>query len=257
MVRQRCEGFWGPGVLAAVAVGCGGGGVAPVATDDGGLVLTPIDAAVGLGQDAHGGDAALEAAPDAPPSRFITSVVSFKPGTCAGYVGTGMPGVVYGPPVGLGSGAGSTDVASLGKGGEIIVAFAPNAIVDGPGVDFIVFENPFIIDGTDDLYAEPGEVSVSNDLETWSTFPCTQTTQDAPYGQCAGVNPVFSNPDNDISPFDTAHAGGDAYDLASLGVTQARYVRIRNIVTSETCPAGYDKYGFDLDAIAIVNPALP
>jgi hypothetical protein len=89
-----------------------------------------------------------------------------------------MPRVVYGPPVGYGSSEGSTDVVSLGKGGEIVVSFAPNAIMDGPGVDFIVFENPFVEDGTTFLYAEPGEVSVSNDLETWSTFPCTQTTQD-------------------------------------------------------------------------------
>jgi hypothetical protein len=257
MVRQFFSGFGGVAVLVSAGMGCGGGGGALIADHDGGLVLTPIDASTSVTADAHVDETTSDATSDAPPSRFITSVVSFTPGACAGFIGPGgMPRVVYGPPVGYGSSEGSTDVVSLGKGGEIVVSFAPNAIMDGPGVDFIVFENPFVEDGTTFLYAEPGEVSVSNDLETWSTFPCTQTTQDAPYGQCAGVNPVFSNPDNDISPFDTAHAGGDAYDLASLGVTQARYVRIRNIVTSETCPAGYDKYGFDLDAIAIVNPAL-
>jgi hypothetical protein len=218
----------------------------------GATVLAALGCSSKAGTGAVGDDAGADAA-----SRFITQVVSFTPGTCAGYVGTGMPGVVYGPPVGLGMAEGSTNVVSLGKGGEIVVAFTPNAIVDGPGVDFIVFENPFIVDGTTTLYAEPGEVSVSDDLEHWSTFPCTQTTQDPPYGQCAGVSPVFSSPDNDISPFDVKNAGGDDYDLAAVGLTQARYVRIRNVVTSESCHAGYNKYGFDLDAIAIVNPLLP
>ena len=52
-------------------------------------------------------------------------------------------------------------------------SFAPNAIVDGPGPDFIVFENPFASAGSStDLFAEPGEVSVSDDGTTWQTFPC-------------------------------------------------------------------------------------
>ena len=58
-----------------------------------------------------------------------------------------MPGIVEGPPVGGGTDHGSTDVVSLGSGGSIVVSFAPNAIVDGPGADFIVFENPFWIGG--------------------------------------------------------------------------------------------------------------
>jgi hypothetical protein len=146
-------------------------------------------------------------------------------------------------------------VVSLGEGGEIVVGFEPDMIVDGPGVDFIVFENPFYISGTDGgIFAEPGEVSVSEDLVHWSTFSCTDTTQAPPYGLCAGVNPVISNPNvNSISPFDVENAGGDAFDLATIGVKEAKYVRIRNIVTSEDCAEMSPKDGFDLDAIAIVN----
>ena len=54
-----------------------------------------------------------------------------------------MPDIVLGPPVGGGALAGSLDVVSLGFSGEIVLCFEPNAIVDGPGADFIVFENAF------------------------------------------------------------------------------------------------------------------
>jgi hypothetical protein len=202
--------------------------------------------------------------PDGPPLRFITSVVGFDQGTCAGWGANDLPGIVEGPPRGGGTITGSTDVVSLGGGGSIVVGFAPDAIEDGPGVDFIVFENPFLLGGDSGArYAEPGEVAVSDDGVNWTAFPCTDTTQAEPDGgwgatQCGGINPVMSNPSNSISPFDVAHAGGDQYDLADIGVKHARYVRIRNIVASEPCPdAGPkpDKNGFDLDAIAIINVA--
>ncbi len=190
-----------------------------------------------------------------PADRFVTGVVSFTPGPCAGFGAAAMPGVVEGPPHGGGASSGSTDVVSLGVGGELVVSFAPNALVDGPGVDFIVFETPFDIGGNaQDPFAEPGEVSVSDDGSTWTTYPCTATSY--PYGQCAGWHPVYSSPANGISPVDPVTAGGDAYDLADLGLTQAQFVRIRDR-SNEVCPdaGGTTSAGFDLDAIAIVNAA--
>jgi len=251
--------------LFLLSAGCSAGSAAESRAPDA-FVLTAVDGSasdVGAAApaDATTGGSASDGGIDAPPSRFITEVVSFEPGTCAGFGQDAMPGIVYGPPVGGGTLAGSEDVVSLGGGGSMVVGFGPNAIVDGPGPDFIVFENPFWIGGNpDDIYAEPGEISVSEDGVTWTAFPCTDTTQAPPYGQCGGVHPVFSTPTNGISPFDVAHAGGDAYDLHDLGVTKAKYVRIRNIVSTESCPdAGSKptKNGFDLDAIAILNPLLP
>jgi hypothetical protein len=194
-----------------------------------------------------------------PADRFITQVVAFEAGACAGFGQEEMPAIVEGPPVGGGYSQGSTDVLSLGTGGSIVVAFTPNAIVDGPGVDFIVFENPFDVAGNPDaLYAEPGEVSVSNDGVTWTTFPCTATTY--PYGQCAGWHPVLSNPDNCLSPLDPSVAGGDPFDLHDIGVTSATYVRIVD-KANEACSSDPSQdlttNGFDLDAIAIVNAQLP
>ncbi len=266
-------------VAALVAAGCSARAEprtsAPGPEDAGTSILRPIDASfppvIDSGSSETGARDATTApihgsadAADAPPSRFVTEVLSFHQGTCAGFGAASLPGIVVGPPVGAGSEQGSLDVVSLGGGGSIVVGFAPNAIVDGPGVDFVVFENPFFYaDGS--RYAEPGEVAVSDDGVTWTAFPCTDTTQAEPDGgwsatRCGGINPVYSAPGNGISPFDLARAGGDQYDLAEIGVPHARYVRVRNIVASEPCPDSGprpDKNGFDLDAVAIINAELP
>ncbi len=90
------------------------------------------------------------AAGDSPPdtdagvcaSRFATSVVSFTAGTGSSYGQDQLPDIVLGPPKGGGTTSGSLDVATLGNGGTITLGFAPSVIVDRPGPDFIVFENP-------------------------------------------------------------------------------------------------------------------
>ncbi|WP_394827767.1 cell surface protein [Pendulispora albinea] len=201
------------------------------------------------GADASGDGDAVRAAGE----RFITSVVSFTPGACAGFGQTKMPGIVQGPPKGAGNLQGSLDVVSLGYHGEIVVSFGSNAIVDGPGADFIVFENVFDISGDPQRpYAEPAEVSVSDDGTNWTTFPCTATSY--PYGACAGWHPIYSAPGNGISPTDPNTAGGDAFDLAAIGVTHARYVRIVDKMAA-TCSGS--SAGFDLDAVSIVNAEVP
>lgn len=192
--------------------------------------------------------------------RFASKVVSVTYGDCAGYGLTAMPNVVFGPPVGGGSLAGSLDVVSLGFKGEIVLGFDSNAIVDGPGVDFIVFENPFWAGGDmNKPTAELGEVSASDDGVTWKTFPC-MLGAGPQYGACAGWRPVYSAPGNGISPVDPKSAGGDTYDLADVGLASARFVRIRDM-GSVDCPSNpaskSTTVGFDLDAVAIVNATIP
>jgi hypothetical protein len=239
-------------VSALDATAAGASGDASIPAPDAETVMDgsePGDASQGTDALADGGGLA--------PDRFVTGVVSFTPGPCAGFGEAGMPGIVEGPPKGGGAMQGSLDVVSLGVGGEIVLSFAPNAIVDGPGPDFIVFENAFLIGGNAAKpYAEPGEVSVSDDGTTWATYPCTATSY--PYGQCAGWHAVYSAPGNGISPVDPATAGGEAYDLADVGLPHARFVRIRD-KSGETCPdaGGSNTDGFDLDAISIVNAEIP
>ncbi len=67
---------------------------------------------------------------------------------------------------------------------------------------------------------------------------------------------VFAGPDNAIDPTDPAAAGGDAFDLADLGLTRARYVRLLDVGVTyygarTWCGGGGG--GFDLDAIAVVH----
>jgi hypothetical protein len=145
-----------------------------------------------------------------------------------------------------------------GTGAPFAPTFEPNAIVDGPGADFLVFENPFNV-GSDpsNVFAEPGEVSVSDDGVTWKTYPCTANAY--PYGSCAGWHVVYSNPNNGICPTDPKVAGGDPFDLADLGLTHVRYVKIKDKAHEPCAPpqSHVNTNGFDLDAIAIVNAETP
>lgn len=187
--------------------------------------------------------------------HFATHVVRFTPGGCAGFGAAEMPEVVLGPPVGRGTASGSLDVVSLGREGEIVLGFDPNAIIDRAGTDFIIFENAFWAAGDPAKpTAELAEVSVSDDGETWRTFPCVSGPGPT-YGTCAGWRPVYSAPGNGISPLDPSHAGGDPFDLSEIGMTRARFVKIRDLGTMECAgrPEEPTTAGFDLDAISVVH----
>jgi len=218
---------------------------------------TAMDAGVDAGLDA-GADAGIDSGTpdsgsdagviDAGPNPWADEVVYFDAGAGAGFGQDQFPRIVLGPPYGAGDSAGSTDVLSLGFEGVIVLGFTDEIIVDGPGPDFIVFENPFI------NFIETGVVAVSDDGVSWFEFPCAALTDGGTEG-CAGVHPVYSSPGNGISATDPAVAGGDDFDLAQLGVAKARFVRIRD--------SGKNKYyapptgGFDLDAVAVVNAGPP
>jgi len=206
---------------------------------------------VGFSASACAADATAPGGSPSCTSRFATSVESFVAGPGPDFGRANLPDVVLGPPKGRGAINGSLDVVTLGNGGAITLGFAPSVIVDGPGPDFIVFENAFYVDGdADNPYAELASVEVSDDGAHFEAFSCTATA--APFDGCAGVHPVYANPDNTIDATDPAVAGGDAFDLAELGLTRARYVRIVDRVDS-TGGNGT----FDLDAVSIVNASCP
>jgi hypothetical protein len=226
-------------VLIGLFSGCSG---------EGGKIDADSD---GAGGDNVGGEgnATPVYSPDLPYAR---SLESFEPGVDAGFNQQKLPGIVLGPPGGVVSGGGSLDVVSLGAGGSIVLGFGNKAIVDAAGTDFVVFENPFWPGGdASQVYAELGEVSVSEDGETWQTFPC-DTTGDGQgrFTGCAGFTPTQKYDPATLVPLDPARTGGDAFDLAELGVARARFVKIRDL---ETLEPGGTSAGFDLDAVGIVN----
>ena len=143
-----------------------------------------------------------------------------------------------GPTGNGGSGGSASGVLSLGERGEIIVDFYPYEIIDRPGPDLIVFENPFLLDEYQS-FAEPAHVAVSTDGVADSDFVefrCDTTKtrgtphlEEWPYPGCAGVKPVYANVEgNCLLPWNSEAAGGDAFDLASIGVKRARFLRLRD-----------------------------
>ena len=210
------------------------------------------------------------AAAQARATPFVDRVVSTTVGTGGG---GGSIENVLGPPRGGGAFQGSRDTFSLGLGGSIVLEFT-EAIVDGPGADFTVFENAFLTRGavTEPPFAEPATVSVSADGEHFVAFPCALDA--APYYPgCAGVYPVFANADDPAAPsplepsttpiadlvgipIDSftppAGSGGDSFDLATVGLPMVHFIRID---ASNLRPGLDGLAGFDLDAVTALHSA--
>ena len=181
---------------------------------------------------------------------FAQEVIRFEPGSGAGFGEESYPDVVLGAPDGNGTNGGGLDVLSLGAGGEIVLGFGDLQIVDGEGPDFIVFENPFWPNGNAaNVWADLAQVSVSEDGETWHAFPCDDAGNgEGQFPGCAGWQPVEDFEVDICFELDPDSVGGDAFDLAQLGVERARYVRIQDLASEGAAPSA----GFDLDAVGVV-----
>jgi hypothetical protein len=176
-------------------------------------------------------------------------VVSFKPGRGAGLGQNYFPDNVLGmpdPSPGISANNPSTrpqEILSLGHSGEIVLEFTDNVIVDSTGVDFTVFENAFYFPNSTTAFIEAAIVSVSADGENWYTFPWDTST----WKGFAGVTPVFDNQ----HPTDPTVSGGDQFDLADVGLSYARFVRLTDL--GDIKKEGIFNGDFDLDAVVAVN----
>jgi hypothetical protein len=170
-------------------------------------------------------------------------VILFEPGPGAGFGAEEFPDIVLGPPFGEGEAMGSLHVLSLGKEGTIVLEFTDFIAVDGPGPDLVVFENPF------PGWVETGVVAVSEDGQDWREFPCVTDRAAVTFTGCAGVKPVFASGE-ELSSLDGTTSGGDAFDLADVQLSKARFVRIRDSGQNTYARPGG---GFDLDAVGVVN----
>jgi len=203
---------------------------------------------------------------------------------------------ILGGPSGDPNTGGSTHVLNLGVGGNVTLGFdstdglTRRNITNGDGADFIVFENAFYA-GTDTTksFAELVFVEVSSNGTDFARFPTLSLTPSAvgPFGTInpanvsgfAGVHPVLANVDtNSINPFDSTVAGGDAFDLSSLGsnalvlsgkvdLNAIRYIRLIDVVGDGTLldsvghaiydPTGSGSGGADIDSVAVIHGATP
>jgi hypothetical protein len=218
---------------------------------------------------------------------FADRIVAFSVGTVSSppATNTWQPGMVLGPPGDATPTTGSLSVVSLGHGGEIVLEFTDNEIVDGPGPDFVVFENPFFCTSAPlseadpySVFAEPGIVAVSEDGIVFREFPYDASALAEVVSLCTdkalirrligliGITPNFTGnytvPDDPLvfdssSPGGVSGHGGDAFDLAVVGLARARFVRI----TDPDLPIGIPgpSEGLDLDAVVAIRsrPRLP
>lgn len=137
-------------------------------------------------------------------------------------------------------------ILSLGLNGEIIVGFKDMQLLDGPGPDFIVFENAFRNPFNNLIYAEPAIVSVSDDGINFVEFPYDSATLQG----LAGVQPTNGKAD----PFDPEVSGGDKFDIADLGFEYITHIKIKDateIIKNNPSHKYWDVTltGFDLDAV--------
>ena len=191
--------------------------------------------------------AILEPIVDSDP--WADEVVSFTPGEGAGFGQNFFPENVLGPPdpdpllTEFSPSSKPQELLSLGHGGEIVLDFTDNFIVDGEGADFTVFENVFYFSGTQTPFIEAAIVAVSMDGQNWVEFPWDTTT----FEGFAGVTPTLDNQ----NPGDPNVSGGDSFDLANVGLSHAKYVKLTDI--GDLKKEGQFNGDFDLDAVVAVN----
>ncbi|MBU8870568.1 MAG: hypothetical protein KOO60_06880 [Gemmatimonadales bacterium] len=165
----------------------------------------------------------------------------------------------------------SADIFSLGDGGSITLLLEM-VLSDGPGDDFIVFENGFEYNG---VFMELGFVEVSSDGSTFARLPalCRRTTQPGPWDT--------SDP-ADFYNLAGNFLGGTGFDLSDLvlaghhdvlsgavNLDAITTLRIVDVVGDITGPGGSvdwlgrpvaDPYptpspscGMDLKAVGVIN----
>lgn len=181
-----------------------------------------------------GSETPTETPPGAPilnPGVWLADTVKSAPGHTGSGIGNSNNAV--NGVRGAGLGGGGTDVFSLAytlANDHIILEWSGHKITNGPGIDFIVFENAFKVSNPSTYFMDIVIVEVSNDTINWCGFnpnysftpETTYSKNPADWPRFAGRNSVLfhettKNFGYDPSlVFDTANSGGDGFDLDEL-----------------------------------------
>ncbi|MEI6020376.1 MAG: T9SS type A sorting domain-containing protein [Bacteroidota bacterium] len=168
---------------------------------------------------------------------------------------------------------GKADVAgvvSLGDGGFAVCQFQ-NAITNGSGFDFAVFENSF-----NDDFLELAFVEVSSDGVHFFRFPAHSLSDTL--NQCGSFGSTDANKVNNLAgkyrggfgtPFDLQELSG----IAGLDIQHISHIKIIDVIGSldkslaqrdnfnnkvnDPWPTPFPSGGFDLDAIGVMHQLLP
>ncbi|MCX7999354.1 MAG: LIC_13355 family lipoprotein [Leptospiraceae bacterium] len=133
---------------------------------------------------------------------------------------------------GGGKNAGSTDVYSLGttpSTGYLVLEWSNRKVINGEGVDFVVYENPFLYaNNPNSVFMEQVIVEVSIDGISYCGFnpqyvysnPNVYSMNPQDWVNFAGKNPVLFHEETNRLPeeqlFNLELAGGDGFDLSNL-----------------------------------------
>ena len=201
-----------------------------------------------------------------------SSIVAWATGYQNYVVGANVDAVWQAPQKALGVAGNSDganggfiyDIACLGNGGKITLTFN-RPITNGPGADFLVFENSY-----GDTFLELAFVEVSSDGTHFTRFPNMSFTP----GPVAGFGNV--DPSN-IFGYGGKYRGGfgTPFDLSNLpstpglDINKITHVKLVDIVGGtvyDSYPLGahliYDPTptvgsgGFDLDAVGVIHQAI-
>lgn len=171
---------------------------------------------------------------------------------------------------GAGSAMGSVDVFSLNDQATCQLTLKMpdgQTLLDKPGTEIAVFENPFVYPAG--VFMDPAIVSVSKDGMLFVDMPhkflapdpLRYSTQPDHWQGFAGVHPVLLHEEeNRVDPFDQALAGGDQFDLSHLPEDMRdgiKYIRITcasvmiNPDTMRVYPKDPVSNGTDIDGVYV------
>lgn len=172
----------------------------------------------------------------------------------------------------LATGAVDNNIVSLGDSGIAVLTF-PSPIYNGPGPDFVVFENGFINPvNQEEAFLELAFVEVSSDGINYFRFDAASFTPETPQIPAAGVymNARFIN--NLAGKY--ANGFGTPFDLEELSgkqgldISHITHIRLVDVVGStgnhasldtggrkinDPYPTPFPGGGFDLDAVAAIH----
>ncbi|MEM1331296.1 MAG: hypothetical protein AAGG07_12120 [Planctomycetota bacterium] len=185
------------------------------------------------------------------------------------------------PTTGFQAAAGTSELVTVGRGGSLTLGFDRVIRDDASnpfGIDLIVYGNAFYVASSfgdpsstvTGVFAEGGTIELSADGNTWVTVSGVEADGGfATLGYADAIDPFGSTPGSVLSDFRTpvdpgfdpigktyaellagyaGGAGGTGIDLAWVGLSEARFIRITNAIDALGTP--------EIDGVAIV-PAPP
>lgn len=131
-------------------------------------------------------------------------------------------------------------VLPLGNNGSIILQIRGGGTIQArSGSSFSVYQTTFLIEGTDTYWNKFASLGVSETLNPKDVkwFPC---------------NPDSGNIKNCVGTIPTDE-GGDQFNIAEVGLSQARYIWIKDVGNNLDLKSKWPTEGCALDALRIYH----